>query len=44
MGNAFQKVKENRVLMNGLDGSGKTTLLYKWKLDEVVTTIPTVRC
>mmetsp|Transcript_18462 Transcript_18462/g.39862 ORF Transcript_18462/g.39862 Transcript_18462/m.39862 type:complete len:454 (+) Transcript_18462:20-1381(+) len=42
MGNAFQKVKENRVLMNGLDGSGKTTLLYKWKLDEVVTTIPTI--
>ena len=28
--------------MLGLDGSGKTSLLYKMKLDEVITTIPTI--
>ena len=26
----------------GLDGAGKTTLLYKLKLNETVTTIPTI--
>ncbi|KAJ6531374.1 ADP-ribosylation factor [Mycena vulgaris] len=26
----------------GLDASGKTTLLYRWKLGEVVVTIPTI--
>ena len=31
-----------RVCMIGLDGAGKTTILYKMKLDEVVTTIPTI--
>lgn len=34
--------KEMRILMVGLDAAGKTTILYKLKLDEVVTTIPTV--
>lgn len=34
--------RDTRVLMLGLDGAGKTTLLYKLKLDELVTTIPTI--
>ena len=34
--------QEMRVLMVGLDASGKTTILYKFKLGEVVTTIPTI--
>merc|ERR1711937_75245 len=33
---------EMRILMVGLDAAGKTTILYKLKLDEVVTTIPTI--
>jgi len=33
---------EMRVLMVGLDAAGKTTILYKFKIDETVTTIPTV--
>merc|ERR1712242_302851 len=32
----------SRILMVGLDASGKTTILYKFKLGEVVTTIPTI--
>lgn len=31
-----------RILLVGLDAAGKTTLLYKLKLNETVTTIPTV--
>ena len=34
--------KEMRILMVGLDAAGKTTILYKWKLGEIVTTIPTI--
>ncbi|KAI4952541.1 ADP-ribosylation factor, Arf Arf6 [Alternaria rosae] len=34
--------KEMRLLMLGLDAAGKTTILYKLKLDQDVTTIPTV--
>ena len=34
--------KEMRILMLGLDAAGKTTILYKLKLDQSVTTIPTV--
>ena len=30
------------MLMVGLDAAGKTTILYKFKLGEVVTTIPTI--
>jgi len=33
---------EKRLLMLGLDGAGTTTMLYKWKLGEVVTTVPTI--
>ena len=31
-----------KLAMMGLDNAGKTTVLYKLKLNEVVTTIPTV--
>ncbi|XP_046584620.1 ADP-ribosylation factor-like [Haliotis rubra] len=31
-----------RILMVGLDAAGKTTILYKLKLNEVVSTIPTI--
>lgn len=29
-------------LLVGLDAAGKTTILYKFKLGEIVTTIPTI--
>ncbi|XP_064086258.1 ADP-ribosylation factor 4-like [Macrobrachium nipponense] len=38
----LQRPEPFRVLMVGLDSVGKTTVLYKMKLDEVLTTIPTV--
>ena len=31
-----------KIAMLGLDAAGKTTILYKLKIDENVTTIPTV--
>ncbi|NP_001090326.1 ADP-ribosylation factor-like 11 L homeolog [Xenopus laevis] len=31
-----------RIIMLGLDAAGKTTVLYKLKLNETVTTIPTI--
>ena len=31
-----------RIAMLGLDAAGKTTILYKLKLNENITTIPTV--
>jgi len=34
--------REMRILMLGLDAAGKTTILYKLKLNQQVTTIPTV--
>ena len=34
--------EQSRVLMLGLDAAGKTTVLYKLKLNEQVTTIPTI--
>ncbi|OCL01011.1 ARF/SAR superfamily protein [Cenococcum geophilum 1.58] len=49
MGGSISKImnkifgsKEMRLLMLGLDAAGKTTILYKLKLDQDVTTIPTV--
>ncbi|KAK7498932.1 hypothetical protein BaRGS_00009741 [Batillaria attramentaria] len=51
MGLLFSKLSElfadfrndpARILMVGLDGAGKTTILYKIKLNEVVSTIPTI--
>ncbi|WWD19819.1 ADP-ribosylation factor 6 [Kwoniella shandongensis] len=41
LGKAFG-TKEMRILMLGLDAAGKTTILYKLKLNQSVTTIPTV--
>ena len=38
----FSSETPSRILMLGLDAAGKTTLLYKFKLGEVVTTIPTI--
>lgn len=40
--NGLFSKEEMRILMLGLDGAGKTTILYKFKLGEVVTTIPTI--
>ena len=34
--------KHAKILMLGLDAAGKTTVLYKLKLNEVVSTIPTI--
>ncbi|KAK3369836.1 ADP-ribosylation factor family-domain-containing protein [Podospora didyma] len=34
--------REVRILMLGLDAAGKTTILYKLKLNQTMTTIPTV--
>jgi len=34
--------RKARILLLGLDAAGKTTILYKLKLNEVVTTIPTI--
>ena len=31
-----------RILLLGLDAAGKTTILYKLKLNEQVTTVPTI--
>lgn len=49
MGNLFSYVlnrllgKEDvRILMVGLDNAGKTTILYRLKLEEVVSTVPTL--
>ena len=46
--NALQSVlgafsdRHAKILMLGLDAAGKTTVLYKLKLNEVVSTIPTI--
>jgi len=38
----FNSTVERRILLVGLDAAGKTTILYKLKLNEVVSTIPTI--
>lgn len=40
--NKFISKTQVRILMVGLDAAGKTTILYQMKLNEVVTTIPTI--
>ncbi|KAK7691982.1 ADP-ribosylation factor, Arf Arf6 [Cerrena zonata] len=42
MAKLFGSAKEMRLLMLGLDAAGKTTILYKLKMNQSVTTIPTV--
>ncbi|KAL0612729.1 ADP-ribosylation factor 1 [Plecturocebus cupreus] len=49
MGNIFTNLfkglfgkKDTLILMVGLDAAGKTTILYKLKLDEIMSTIPTI--
>ncbi|CAL6007937.1 ADP-ribosylation_factor 1 [Hexamita inflata] len=37
-----KKFQDVRALLLGLDNSGKTSLLYQWRLNELVTTIPTI--
>lgn len=34
--------QEAKIAMLGLDAAGKTTILYKLKINELITTIPTV--
>ncbi|XP_076451354.1 uncharacterized protein LOC143287294 [Babylonia areolata] len=36
------KHRDVRILLLGLDSAGKTTILYRLKLEEVVTTVPTI--
>ncbi|KAJ5075561.1 adp-ribosylation factor 1 [Anaeramoeba ignava] len=38
----WQKAKQVRILLFGLDASGKTSILYRLKLGTILTTIPTV--
>ncbi|XP_033734421.1 ADP-ribosylation factor 3-like [Pecten maximus] len=39
---SFSSGTPSRILMLGLDAAGKTTILYKVKLNEQVSTIPTI--
>ena len=34
--------KEVRILILGLDNAGKTTILYRLKVDQVISTTPTI--
>merc|ERR1719251_661922 len=38
----FSGMKDQRILMLGLDAAGKSTVLYKMHLGEVLATIPTI--
>jgi len=38
----FSGVRDERILMLGLDAAGKTTVLYKLQLGEVTNTMPTI--
>jgi len=50
MGSLFTKVLDSisgskpevKIMMLGLDAAGKTTCLYKMKLNEVVSSVPTI--
>ena len=39
--NSFADMKA-KILLLGLDGAGKTTILYQMKLNESITSVPTV--
>ena len=39
---SFYSTQDAKILMLGLDGAGKTTALYKLKLNETVSTVPTI--
>ena len=39
---SFSGGQHCKILLLGLDGAGKTTLLYKLKLNETITTVPTI--
>lgn len=39
---SFSGGQHSKILLLGLDGAGKTTLLYKLKLNETITTVPTI--
>jgi len=39
---AFGSTKQTKILMLGLDGAGKTTIIYKLKLNEYLSTVPTI--
>lgn len=39
---SFSGGHHSKILLLGLDGAGKTTLLYKLKLNETITTVPTI--
>lgn len=39
---SFYSTHDAKILMLGLDGAGKTTVLYKLKLNEAVSTVPTI--
>ena len=40
--NLFKSNEPKRILLLGLDAAGKTTILYKLKINEFITTIPTI--
>jgi small GTP-binding protein len=45
MGNkltSWFKTKEAKILLVGLDSAGKTTILYQLKLEDQVSTVPTI--
>ena len=39
--NSFAELKA-KIMMLGLDGAGKTTILYQMKLNETMSTVPTI--
>lgn len=42
LGKLFDGKKDRKILILGLDGAGKTTIMYKLKLNDTVTTVPTI--
>ena len=39
---SFSSAKQTKILMLGLDAAGKTTIVYKLKLNEYLSTVPTI--